>query len=206
MNSILTVQTPAVDRSLLSLSDLRTATRSTTASDADLMDLGDEVASAIARYCKVAQAGATPVTMREETLVEVFRDVSCAAEIVLARWPLVSVTSITEDSVALTASDYEPDAAPGFLYRLASDTRVEWSTAKTTVVYVAGWATVPEDLKLAAKKLASFYWSQQVRDPLIRGITIPDVIEKQFWVGDSTKGRGIPEDVANLLRPFSDRR
>lgn len=203
--SILTVTSSAEDRSLLTIAELRAAAglpSGSGADDAALTVLGNRVASSIVTACRLIRAGATPPTLRLETLSETFRLTCNRPELVLARRPVTAVTSITENGTLLDSSAYEADAAAGLLYRLSSDTRICWPGVKIVAVYQAGWATVPSDLALAAAKLAKHFWAEGRRsDPNLRSEEIPGVISKTWWVGPKDDP-AIPGEVLDLLAPY----
>lgn len=205
MTSVLSVTTAASDTSLLTTAELRRAVglAATDASrDAELAALGQRLDATIARACRVRQAGVMPPTLRQETLSETFRLPASAARLVLARWPVVSVASVTEDGAAVAATDYEMSGGVGMLRRLSSDAPTSWAAGKIVVAYVAGWATVPPDLKQAAEKLAAVLWSEGARaDPSLRREAIPGVIEREWWVGPRDDP-ALPGEVLDLLAPY----
>ncbi len=193
---MLTVTTAATDLTLLTLAELRSATGVETGRDADLTALGRRVAAAITHVCRVPAAGATTPTLRLETLTETFRLKSSQESLVLSRVPIVSITSVVENDETLTASDYEIDGL--MLCRLEDDERSTWAAAKIVVVYRAGWATVPDDLRLAAMKLAASYWTEETREPGLRSEEIPGVYSASYQDKESDNP-AIPFDVMQLL-------
>lgn len=198
---MLTVTTPAADRGLLSLAELRAATGVTgSGQDADLRTLGQRVAAAITRFCRVPAAGATTPTLRAETLSETFRLSGPVDEIVLARRPVVSIVSVTLAGETLDPTAYESDAGAGLLYRLCGDARTCWPCGKIVVVYEAGFAVVPDDLRLAASKLATALWHEAGRDPNLRSESIPGVLDRQFWVSPASDPL-VSQEVQDLLAP-----
>jgi hypothetical protein len=201
--SILAVTTPAPDLSLLTIEELRKATGvGDNSEDADLEALGRRVAAAIARECKVSAAGVTPPTLRQETLTEIFRPTDAFDELLLARRPIVSVVSIVEDLATLQAADYEIVADAGYIRRLCDDRVTLWSAEKITVVYAAGWDVVPDDLSLAAAKLAAVFWTEGRKiDPSLKRVKIEGISEREYWV-PPTSDPAIPREVCDLLRDF----
>lgn len=199
---MLTVVTPASDRTLLTDAELRSAVGSTPPiADGDLAALNHRVAAAITRHCRIAAAGTTPPTLRQETLSEQFR-LTCRREAVkLARRPIASITSVTYCGALLGASDYEVDTSAGLMWRLSADCRVCWSAGKLVVVYIAGWQTVPHELKLAAAKLASAIYQEGTRDPNLKRVRIEGLSEREYWV-PPTSDPLIPSEVADLLSAF----
>ncbi|MEI9804095.1 MAG: hypothetical protein WDN48_06025 [Pseudolabrys sp.] len=196
------VTVPASDLTLLTLDELRDATGVTSGQDAKLAALGRAVASAITSRCNVPAAGAHTPTLRVETLSESFRLECPVDELVLGRRPVTEIVSVTEGGVLLTADEYELHAGAGILYRLCNPERAWWSSCgKTMVVYSAGWASVPENLRSAAKKLATLLWSEGGRDPSLRSFELPDVISKTYWVGP-TDDPLISNEIDDLLRDY----
>jgi hypothetical protein len=201
---MLAVTTPAGDPKLLSAAEMRLAVglaSDDSSKDTVLETLNSRVSRAIASHCKVATAGIAVPTLRSETLTETFRTGMSRQRLLLSRRPIVSVTSVVEDGVTLTGADYEIDASTGILLRLESDEPADWAWGKITVVYVAGWATVPDDLKLAASKLASEIYTVGTRDPNLKRIKVEGVDEREFWVAPSSDPL-ISSEVDALLAPY----
>lgn len=195
---MLSVTTAATDLALLSPAELRSATGVESGQDTDLAALGRRVAATITKACRVPAAGATTPTLRLETLTETFRLKAAQSMLVLSRRPLVAITSVVEDSDTLDTDEYEIDGYQ--LRRLDGDDNPSiWTASKVVVVYRAGWATVPDDLKLAAAKLAGLLWSEGSRiDPNLRRESIPGVIDREWWVGPADDPL-IPAEVMQLL-------
>jgi hypothetical protein len=199
---MLTISSPNTDRSLLTLAELRAAAGATDGSqDAVLTPLGNYVAAMITKACNVARAGAIPPTLRLETVSETFRLKSQQSSLVLARRPVVSFTSVIISSSESDTSDYEYDAAAGVLYNISGDDRIVWPIGPTVVVYSAGYATVPDDLKYAAIKFVQGELSNSARDPSLKRLKIEGVSEREWWVPDNpTKDSIVPPDVMDILR------
>jgi hypothetical protein len=202
MQSILTVTTAATDLTLLTMAELRKATGIASGSDDDLAAVGRRVAAAITSHCNVKTVGATPPTLRLETLTQTFR-LQCPVEsLILSRRPLIEIVSVTEDAVAVESTDYEMRAGIGILDRLCSDYPAWWSASKIIVVYRAGWATVPDNLRNAAMKLAAVFWSEGIKvDLSLKRESIPGVIDREWWVGP-TDDPAIPREVQDLLADY----
>lgn len=199
---MLVVTTPAEDPKLLTAEEMRAAVGVTgSGSDTVLATLNGRISRAIASHCRVATAGVAVPTLRQETLTETFRTGMSRERLLLSRRPIVSVTSVVEDGETLASADYEIDAASGILLRLENDEPAAWSWQKITVVYVAGWATVPDDLKLAASKLASEIYTVGTRDPNLKRVKVEGVDEREFWVAPSSDPL-ISAEVDALLAPY----
>lgn len=203
---MLTVQTPATDRTLVTLDELRTALGlAADTYETELTALNTQIADTLADWCGLAKADGVPPTFRVEALVETFRLEEEACHLILARRPIVSVASIVEWGVTLTTNDWEKEG--GLLYRLdGNDCRWEWPEAKIVVTYTAGWSTVPTKLKLAATKLARMLWAEDgpdARDPGLKRERVDGVIEREWWVSaDGTDA--LPKEVTDLLTDFVD--
>lgn len=200
LRSTLAITTAATDLSLLTLAELRAAIGvANNSKDAELASLGARVAARIAAACNIAAGGVSPPTLRLETVTETFRVVGwggCSDALRLSRRPIVSVGSVSEDGgAALDAANYEIDGAA--LVRLNGS----WGAASTAVVYDAGWAVVPSDLKLAAERLARNYWYDGTRDPATRSVEIPGVRTTSYWVG-SPSDPDIPDEIMDMLQPY----
>ena len=209
MSSILSVSVAAPDYNLLTAAELRLAVgvgSADTSQDATLTPIGLRVSAAISRACNVATAAASPATLRSETLSERFRLDAGRRTLILSRRPVTAITSIVEAGVTLTADDYELDAAAGMIDRLSGDCVTCWASGRTTVVYVAGWATVPDDLKLAATKLAQTYYATSGDyNPLLRSEEVPDVHKYTFntpGADGAGDGGALPAEVEALLEPY----
>jgi hypothetical protein len=201
---MLTVTTPAQDRTLLTLPELRGAvSQSGTATDADLQEIGDRIAGVVASYCKIPTDGVNPPTLRKERIVETFRLDRPRTRLILARHPVAAVVDAMENGIAVTAADYELHPG-GLLARLRSDRLAFWGCGKIVVTYEAGFERVPDDLKMAAIKLARLYWSERSRDPLVKSEAVPDVLTTSYWVGSIGDG-SLPPEIADLLSPYVHR-
>jgi hypothetical protein len=68
-------------------------------------------------------------------------------------------------------------------------------------VYIAGFDEAPDDLKLAASKLAAALYSETARDPNLKRVDIPDVEEREYWVGPSDDPL-LSAEISDLLAPY----
>lgn len=195
----LTISSPNTDRSLLTIAERRAAAglaAGDTSKDAILNPLGNYVDAMITKACRVAQAGVIPPTLRLESVVETFQFKAAQNGLFLARRPIVEVTAVTEAGSELAADDWDVDGQG--LYRMAGSERTTWSIGETSVSYSAGFSTVPDDLKYAAIKFMQAELYTSGRDPLLKSISIPDVISKEFWV-DPSKTEVVPAEVISIL-------
>lgn len=207
MQSSLTVSVPTGDPSLLSLDELRAvAGVSDGLQDGPLRAVADMVDDALARACGLAEAPPIPPTFRVETLTETMRGCSAAPYLMLARRPVLAVVSLTIDGTELDATEYELGAAAGVLYRLQSDVRTAWSFDKATIVYQAGWETVPPALKLAATTVFRAFWYESAPAQSSRNLKrsrIEGVGEEEYWV-PSASDPLLSREITDLLGPFRE--
>lgn len=205
----MTVTTAASDLQLLTIGEMRDAAGADDgSSDIALSALGLRIAADIMAECNVATGSGANPTLRRETLTEVLRGVH-ADEIVLRRRHDITITSVVEDGVTLDAADYVVDPESGILNRLESDMPVSWCAQKVTIVYAAGFDTVPQDLKDAATDFFRASWLALTRDPLVRSerTDIPGVMEqeRQYWVGSvpgqSNEG-AVPDTIDGKLKRY----
>lgn len=202
MSSIFAVMTPAADTSLLTTEELRAAAGVSDATqDQVLAALGKQVALAIARQCCIADDGVNPPTLMQETCTETFRLHGVNSTLRLSRRPVASITSVTENGSTLDAGDYEVSKGSGLLSRLSGDCQVCWPCGKITVVYMAGYATAPDDLKLAASKLVAALYTEAGEDQNLKRLVIPGVEERDYWVGPVTDPL-ISTEIADLIAPY----
>jgi hypothetical protein len=216
LSALFSVTAPASDLTLLTIAELRSAANVSDGSrDADLTRFGSRVAYAITQACKIATDGATPPTLRKETVSDTFRrnrwfgrrpqrdrdTLEGDETLYLSRRPIVSVASVVEAGVLLDPTSYEIRPGIGSLVRLNNDIPMQWARDKIVVAYDAGWAIVPDGLKRAAEQLVQLYWSQGLKDPLVRQTSVPGVLEQQFWMGPPS-GPSIPQDVMDDLGPY----
>lgn len=119
----------------------------------------------------------------------------------LARWPLVSVTSVTENAVLLVEStDYLIDKTNGQLTRLDSGGfPCVWSPLPLTVVYVAGYSAIPADLEDAAIRMVTKRYRAKGRDPNLKQRTTPGVLEQQWWIATGAEAGNLTPDIADIL-------
>jgi hypothetical protein len=122
----------------------------------------------------------------------------------LDRFPVASIASVTEGDQVLSASDYLLDAPNGRLRRLSSDVQTCWSSQKIVVEYVGGYALLgelPNAIETACIKRVSMLLHEAGRDPSVRQISIPGVIERSYWVGAEASDPVI-KDIERMLNPF----
>lgn len=200
MGSILLVTTPAADQDLTSLANVKTELGITgTSEDAKLAIWITQASRAIATHCSRVFGA--------ETVSEQFRLDSAVDKLILGRFPVISVTTVTEDEddPLVVTTDYETDPVSGLLTRLSDDTPITWSASKIVVAYQAGYELLdglPEDVQRACVSMVKNFRSQAKRDPMAKRIEIPDVRTVDYWVGKVGESGSMPPDVLDLLAPY----
>ncbi len=138
-------------------------------------------------------------------------DVDCVEYLVLRQYPVVSITNVTVDDVAIDAGEYRLDPGTGMLYRLdATGLPSAWSWGKDiVVVYSGGYElpgaenpTLPAVLQAAAVELMTQYWTARGRDPSIRSEDVPGLGAVSYWVGAVGVSGELPPSVMSKILPF----
>lgn len=202
MYSIFSVTDPADDLSLLTIAELRAAAGVADGSqDTALYALGRSVSATISRQCGLAHDGVNPPTLLSETCSDVIRLRKLTETLLLSRRPVTSITSVTVNDELLDTDEYEIDPATGLLTRLSDDIPICWPCGKVEIEYIAGYTVAPDDLKLAASKLATTLAAEQAQDPNLKRVDIPGVIEKEYWVSPTTDPL-VTKEISQLLAPY----
>jgi len=81
----------------------------------------------------------------------------------LSAQPVISVTTVVEDGVTLTATDYVIDVRVGVIYRGTTTSPLYWAAGVDNVVvtYVAGESTPSPTAQLLVKELTRHLWRTQ---------------------------------------------
>lgn len=148
-----------------------------------------------------------------ETVSETFRaeGYECVDKLILNRAPVVTVTSVTVDDVALTSSEYEKDEKAGLLHRLdTSGYPMPWEFCKSVVVAYSGGFIMPGEsnetlepaIEAGAVALVRALYFARRRDPLVKSVDIPGVISEQYWIGSMGDVGSLPPDVEAMIAPF----
>jgi hypothetical protein len=213
----LTVTAPASDLQILTPEELRAAAGvepGDTSQDASLATVGLQVAAALAGACGIARAGYSadlaplrgeaPVTFKAETLSQVFRVKSGRqhCKLMLARWPVLAILSVTSDGTDLLEDTWDLDIPEASLARISGYSSMAWPVGRITVRYEAGYDDpVPVDLRGYAARLVGLYHQTAVSDLTERHVEIPGVITIDRWVDTATTDILVPDDImAGLQR------
>lgn len=198
-------------RWLTTRTNVKAAMRITTTDYDALIDILIPQASAlIVGGCGLAVDKASSIaSFGTETLVATYRDRGLnRGEVLTLPWrvPVASITTLTEDAVALTAAagDFElVSTRPGKIRRLTDGSPTWWSSAAIVVTFTAGWSlpgSVPPDMEAAAIEQVRAMVHAADRDPAIRSENVPDVAAVSYSQvgGDTFKGVLLPQVMAAL--------
>ncbi len=200
MQSIVTVTDAASSYDLTTLANAK--------AELGITDSASDVA--LRRYISSASVAAANYCDRVfvvETVSEQFIPPQCypyySGEILqLARFPIIAVTSVTEDDTVLVEdTDFSVDYKTGRLVRLASDgvSISVWPIVSITVVYSAGYTTTPADLEDAVIRMVTQRYSAKGRDSSLRSEEIPGVRSATYWIATGAEAGNITPDVADVL-------
>lgn len=103
--------------------------------------------------------------LRRKTVVETHDGDVCA--LILREPPVLSITSVVENGVTLTATDYTLNASTGLLYRGSSTSSMEWYDGRQSVVvtYVAGYTNPPLVAQRAVLDITRWMWQRTAQGP-----------------------------------------
>lgn len=200
--------------SLLSLEELKAELRvKDVEKDTELIALANTVSEVIEAY--LDRQIVTRGSLTEYHTMEVNGDRIYVPNLCLLDYPVISVTSIHEDtawprtygaSYLLTSgTDYQTHPPSGTVYRLTSPgAKYVWARGfrAIKVVYSAGYATtaaVPNTIKTVAKRLAAVMWEEFKRD--VRGISsMSDQVGNFARFGAARLSEDMQHDLADERR------
>lgn len=197
---MLRLLTPAADRSLLTIEELRSAVGVTsTDQDVELQRLGLQVSDLIASACRVARAGAKPPTLRLETLVETIPATDLRPLKLSRRF--CEVVSLDFGGIAIPFDGLAVDYSTGLIEDLPGSIS-GYGTLR--FVYTAGFKEVPTDLAYAATLAVREFSAAADRDPLIRSETVEDVGRTDYQVGGTGReaGTALPPAAMAILGSY----
>jgi hypothetical protein len=216
---MLTVNTAAASTALTTLDAVKTELGITgTADDAWLQSQIDVASTLCCAYLGVVMATDGSMRLGRETLTETIRlnrgerrrrfDVR-RRDLMLSRWPVVQVNSVTIDGTALLGDEYEVDGASGVLLRLGGGQPSHWVGNTVEVRYEAGWLlpgqpgrNLPNDIEDAAIGLVKVQWYSRTRNPLVKAESVPGVVDVQYRVGATGTNGALPPEVTAKLDPY----
>lgn len=121
----------------------------------------------------------------------------------LSRFPVVSVTSVTENDVTLVEdTDFTTDSENGQLTRLdANGYPRRWPIYPIVAIYVSGYANIPTDVADAVIRMVKARWNMR-SDPNLRQESIPGVREAQWWIPTGADAGNLTPDVEDILNNY----
>ena len=202
---MLVVTKAATSRALLSLAELQAAAGTSATSDtAALTALGLQISDTISTLCGVISDGVAIPTLLSEEMTETVRFTYPVKRVVLARRFVTSIKSVVVNGQVVSSSLYEVDNPTGVLRHLSTDgtTFIDWPVGKTVVQYVAGFASAPDGLKLAASQLVRQVWLVSQRDPSLKSETF-DGLGSFYYndIGLLSKNEWSPA-IRDMLGPY----
>lgn len=128
-------------------------------------------------------------------------DDSSTAIVMTRKYPLISVTSVTELGEALAATEYSSNEHGAV--KLLGDLRY-WAYGRESVVivYEAGWTTVPDDLVYATTLIAAYGYNTAARAGLASEKIGQYSYELSSGAGaniGASGGFGIPPEAERIL-------
>ncbi|TWB19203.1 head-tail connector protein [Nitrospirillum bahiense] len=196
---MLTVVTPAAHTRLTTLDAVKVELQLTgTADDSWMADLIDSASATIGRYVNRV--------LPREGVRETWRLSHPEPSLLLTRWPLAALTSITEAGIPLDPIQYEVDQY-GAVWRLDGQDHLQaWACGKVVANYTAGYLLpedagrdLPEDIERAAVLLVKSAYFSRTRDPLVKSETVPGVLSTTWAVGGAGEDGALPPEVEALL-------
>jgi hypothetical protein len=195
-----TLVTPATERKLVTLDDLREQLRvrpGDVANDAWYTKVIARCSLAAERYCN-------RVFAQQEYL-----DTFLAGAVGMANEPLIlsqapvdpATLETTLDGSVLDAAGYALQPLVGHLWRIGDAT--SWSnTSGLVVAYSAGFTEIPADVQQAVLDLCTMENAGRGRDPMLRARESAGTGREEFWVGGVPGSSLLPQDIASLLNPY----
>lgn len=172
-----------------------------TASDDALGALIDQFSDTVAAWCGRTFGLATV----RETL-----DITRLCDrrvILLERWPVASVDSITVTGIALASADYALDPAKGELRYRAPDGRLWlWPVGDSVITYATGYLlpgetgrTLPHDIERACILMVRSAWHGMGRNPALRSEESAGVATFTYFAAN---GDALSLEAQALLSPY----
>ena len=193
-----TLVTPAADRNLVTLEDLREQLRvrpGDTANDSWLTKVIARSSLAAERYCN-------RIFARQDYADTFAIGASAGASepLVLGQAPIDPASlAVTLDGAIMAADGYQLDPVVGHVWR----TGTYWTNSGgLAVAYTAGFDEIPADVQQAVLDLATMENAGRGRDPMLRASESPGLGRQEYWVGGMPGGALIPQDIASLLNPY----
>lgn len=129
--------------------------------------------------------------------------------IVLSRRPVISISNVTENGVAVDPTGYFLSATDGKLKRLSGNLAAAWANTIIVVSYTAGWAlpgddgtNMPAEIEQAVIEGIRARWYARKRDPNVKSENLPGVREVKYFFGSPGQDQPLPPLSMSLLDPY----
>lgn len=209
--SVVTVTTPAAFPDLTDLLNVLADLELNATTSAQKVNLRKQI-----RQCSKAIESYCNRTFAVQTYTENFYpdyDSRFDNVLMLSQCPIITVTSITEDGVALVnGTDFIIDSGSGCVNRVYNGIPFAWflggfpwgslETKVVTAVYQAGYGVIPEDLQDAVHRMIRGRRFAQGRDPMLRQENIPGVAEYQYWIASAGESGNFTPDVEEIISKY----
>ncbi len=196
----ITITTPSSTRQLTTLANLKAVAGITAITDDTLLGLIiDRQSAAIETFCNRIFA--------KQTYTETIAG-NGTNKLRIAQYPLVSVTSITNDEITVASTDYTTqDRESGYIY-----SNYGWYNTLGeklySVVYVSGYILpgmagtrdLPYDIEDACIKACYASYVSRKINPLIKSESVPEVYSVDY--GTNGMNSGLPLIVKDMLIPY----
>jgi hypothetical protein len=207
---MLTITSPATNRHLTTLDAAKIELGlSDTSQDSVLGTMIDQMSSLVETYCNRVFALETVSETMRLPQGRLDRPIPGVKLLQLERWPVVSVSSVYENGTLLDGLNWYVDLSLGHLFRLDDGKKICWTNEIITVAYQAGYVlpgdtgrNLPADIELATLELIRTRFLTKGRDPTIRSVNIPGVMQTDYWVGGMSDNGAIPPNVAGILDQY----
>lgn len=207
---MLVVTTPATDPWLLTQAQAAAAAGiPLVGNEAAMETLRAKVSANIYDALAIAVGNGAEPTIRKERLTETIM-VRGGGPIILSRRHNVAVVSISDWPGISSGSDYYVEAESGIIRPAVEQYCPSvGGYSAVTVVYDAGFQTVPPVLLAAATDMVRIHQSEALRDPLVKKSVVEvegvDRVETEFWVtaaGATAQTMPVPPLILATLRRF----
>lgn len=179
------------NRDLTTLAAVKAELGDAGVSDDQLQRFITQASDVIAGYCNRVFA--------IETVKETFRFSASAADIMLRRYPVTEIVSVTMNGQSVDAALYQIDRETGIMDRLECQGAAAWWSGSVVVTYKAGFALpddLPDGIERACITLVKGYAASGDRDPMVRSETSDGVGSTDYFSG---AGTGLPPEVEGLI-------
>lgn len=209
LQTITTVQTAAKSYLFTDLQTVKDELELTDGkADARLKRYIAEASSAAAQYCN--RRGFQVETIQDEVFPQQdphpWQLSGSFETLQLSSWPIVAITSLTENGNALVQDiDFKLDAATGALMRLdMAGNRCLWNALPKVVTFqagftgLAGFGGIPPEVEGAVIKMVTRRYLAP-KDPNLMQQSIPGVIEQRWWIASGSQTGNMSPDITDVL-------